>query len=437
MTETPVIDDPLAQAVLRMRRVGEPEAPFAGWLARVDDAVVQLVDTAALTGWPGWHARGEHVLSVHDVARTSDGHEAVMPWCVERVDNFLRRRDSVGAALSVGEVVTIVVSLLRGCGAARGADLSGVWWLTQDGTPTFVCDGGSGGDSIGDAAGSLLERLEESSAVDRTWALTHLAAILRADDDPRDAEAHLFAIAPPEPLVLAPLTPRRAADARRAGTLELVEPEVGDSILGRLLRRHVDAGVGGMVSDALESARRGARRARHRVAGPWLVAAGIAGVIVVGGLAWPATTTPAADARPVASDFSAQPNPDALGTGTPTETGLAEIGPADTAPAETAPDASASDDPVGALEAALDRLDNCTDSACGAELFEDPSASDMPPGAVDLPPADRVVQLLDDLGGVAILSVTGRDGTTPAQLVVLVRTGQGWVIRDVRDVETP
>jgi hypothetical protein len=61
----------------------------------------------------------------------------------------------------------------------------------------------------------------------------------------------------------------------------------------------------------------------------------------------------------------------------------------------------------------------------------------VPPGAVDLPSADRTVELLDDLGGVAILSVTGVDGTVPAQLVVLVRTDERWVIRDVRDVEGP
>jgi len=70
-------------------------------------------------------------------------------------------------------------------------------------------------------------------------------------------------------------------------------------------------------------------------------------------------------------------------------------------------------------------------------VFEDPARTDIAEGAVDLAPASREVVLLDDLGGVAILSVTATSGELPVQLVVLVRTADGWLIRDVRDVEGP
>ncbi len=458
MTSAPATEDALTSAVLRMRRVSEPEAPFPGWLARVDDTVVQLVDAADLRGWPGWRSHGEHILAAEDVVRTSrddegghdarrgegwsGGHEAVLPWCVERVDTFVARRSSGGAELSAGEVVTIVVSLMRGCGAARGEMLQGVWWLTQDGTPTFVCDSQGPGDSIGDAAGSVVERVAQSPVVTARWRLEEIARVLRADGDSADAEAHLFATAPPEPLVLAPLTPRRAADARRAAAIQVVEPESRAFALGRLLRRHVDSGVGEMMSDALEAARRGTERARGRVARPWLVAAGIASVIVVGGLAWPTSTAPAANARPDASDSPATPSPEPV----PADAVAPDTGPSDTVTSDTvtsdaassdAADDVASDDPVRSLEAALDILGSCADTSCGAELFEDSSAPEIPPGAVDLPPGARKVELLDDLGGVAILSVTGVEGTVAAQLVVLVRTDERWVIREVRDVQGP
>lgn len=427
MTEPRLTDDPLTGAVVRMRRVTQPEAPFAGWLARVDETVIQLVDTADLRGWSGWRSRGDHVLGVQDVSRTSSGHEALLPWCIERIDTFLARREHAGADLGAGEVVTVAVSLIRGYGAARGEELRGAWWLTQDGTPTFVCAPDGGGDGLGEAAGFLVDRLAEMPIVDGSWRLREVARMLRDGRDAGEAEAHLFAIASPEPLILTPLTPRRAADARRAGAVEVDEPERRHSFLGRIVSRHVDSGVGDMVSDAMDSVRRRAENARRRIARPWLVAAGVAGVIIVGGLAWPAGSTPAANARPAASESS-----------TPA---AGAAGPADLTTGVQAGDESGTgdesglSDPVAALHAALESLATCTEPACAAEFFEESANPDMPPGAVDLPAAERKIELLDDLGGVAILSVSGVAGTVPAQLAVLVRTGESWLIRDVRDVE--
>lgn len=447
-------DNALASAVLRMRRIGRPEAPFAGWLARSDDVVVHLVDTAELRRWPGWRARGEHVLTVHDVVRTArgsgedddvGGHEAALSWCVERVDAFLARRRSVGAELSAGEIVTIVVSLLRGCVAARAERLTGSWWLTHDGTPTFVCgmadDGATAaeGETIADAASALIESVAGFEVVTDAWRLPEIATIVRGGADVDAAESHLFALATPDPLVLAPLTPRRAAEVRRAPVIDVVGADHPVSWWNRLAARHIDTGIADTVSDALEGARRATERVRRRVARPWMLAAGIAGLIVVGGLAWPTSTAPPANARPAASDspasHSASPSP-ASSAGAAADSDAAVSDPSDhdsnASPGAASVDAT---DPVIALSAALDVLASCGTTPCADALFEDPDRTDVPDGAVDLPSARRSIALLDDLGGVAILSVEGRDGSAPMQLVVLVRTDQRWLIREVRDVE--
>jgi hypothetical protein len=154
-------------------------------------------------------------------------------------------------------------------------------------------------------------------------------------------------------------------------------------------------------------------------------------VVVVGGLAWPNSTPPAANARPLASEAAVSPSPGAVNEG------ASQAHPGDGAGGALTADELAQDDPARALGAALDALKECADAGCAAEFFEDPSTTDPPSGAVDLPAAERTIALLDDLGGVAILSVAGADATVPAQLVVLVHVAERWVIRDVRDVEAP
>ena len=439
MTDPPD-DDLLERGITRLRRVAEPEAPFAGWLARVGEEVVQLVDVTMLRDWIGWRGRGEHVLAVQDVWRTREGHEAMLPWCVERVDAFLVRRASAGVPLSAGEAATIVVCVLRGHAAARDGDPCGAWWLTQDGTPVFVgARVGAGGEPIARATADVLERLAAETVAVRGWGIAEMVAQLEAGERTDLDEARIFGRAAPEPLILAPLTPRRASDARRSEPVrDAPVPARTQSVLARLLGRHVDADVGGMVSDAVEGARRGTRRARERFARPWIVAAAAATVLVAGGLAWPSTDAPAANARPAASEAAsaATTSPDAASP-------LAPPGPAADSGGSTTEEAPAADgganaaDPVSALDDLLARRSDCAPDGCRTSVFEDPARTDIAEGAVDLAPASREVVLLDDLGGVAILSVTATSGELPVQLVVLVRTADGWLIRDVRDVEGP
>lgn len=442
MSQPAIADDFLDRGVVRLRRLLEAEAPFAGWLARIDGEVVQLVDTSLLRGWTGWQERGEHVLAMRDVVRTRTGHEAILPWCVERLEVFLGRRAGSGASLSPGERVTIAVSLLRGYRAGAGEALIGGWWITQDGTPTFVAGRrGEPGEPLGRATAVLLEKLDEGTEVTRRWDVAGIAALVRADEHTGEAETRIFASAEAQPLILAPLTPRRVAGARLTDPIMAVagaspEHPARESRLARLTRTYVDADVATMVSDALEAGRQGMRRARRRLGRPWVVATGLAALIVTAGVAWP-TDTETANAGPASSrPGTAEPMP------TPSSrSGAASAPEADTEiEAEpSAPDAAVrGDEPVAALAALLARRAQCADGDCASEIFEDPGAfTEVPPGAADLAEGDREVTLLDDLGGVAVLSVGDRDAAEPPQYVILVRTPDGWLIRAIRNVETP
>ncbi|NLA09627.1 MAG: hypothetical protein GX871_05425, partial [Microbacteriaceae bacterium] len=101
-----------------IRRVAPPESPFAGVLAR-DDAgeTVLLAAVGGAGGWDaGWEAAaGEHRLIPLDViARVHGGNEVVLPWCVERLDAFVLRRQRAAAPLRAGEAINIAVCVLRG-----------------------------------------------------------------------------------------------------------------------------------------------------------------------------------------------------------------------------------------------------------------------------------------------------------------------------------
>ncbi|HOA86895.1 MAG: hypothetical protein R2732_04260 [Microbacteriaceae bacterium] len=126
-----------------IRRVAPPESPFAGVLAR-DDAgeTVLLAAVGGAGGWDaGWEAAaGEHRLIPLDViARVHGGNEVVLPWCVERLDAFVLRRQRAAAPLRAGEAINIAVCVLRGAAetlALHGR--GGAWWLTADGRPVFA-----------------------------------------------------------------------------------------------------------------------------------------------------------------------------------------------------------------------------------------------------------------------------------------------------------
>ncbi|WP_106813968.1 hypothetical protein [Microbacterium timonense] len=55
-------------------------------------------------------------------------------------------------------------------------------------------------------------------------------------------------------------------------------------------------------------------------------------------------------------------------------------------------------------------------------------------GVIDLATQERTVTLLDDFGDLAVLRVEAASGQAAAQLVVIVRENDEWLLRDVHDV---
>jgi hypothetical protein len=413
------------------REVSAADCAFAGRVATGPDGrSVLLVDREALEDWPGWSVDGEeHVLGALDIVRRLDGHDVVFPSLVERVDDFLARRDDA-APLSVGEAVTVAVSALRGLASAeqRGtADGAAEWWLTDEARPLLV--EGVGTRSGREASADIVRALSaSSSAPARARAFARIADLLAdpsADAARWDAaEDDLFATAAAEPLELSVLAPARTR-ARRPPD-PFAEPALDASAEGErgllhALSRRVDAGLADAASDAWNAVLRRLRRPGGRRR-PLLVAVGLAVVVVVAGLAWPSGDDPsvaAPETAPVLTDVPAEPA-DPM----PTRTDTGEPSPA------------APEDAAGALARLLDAWHGCAARGCVAEVFEEASLA-PPEGAVRASPSRRTITLVDDLGGLAVLRVEDADRPDAPQLVTVVKTTDGWRVRDVYDATDP
>jgi hypothetical protein len=92
-----------------------------------------------------------------------------------------------------------------------------------------------------------------------------------------------------------------------------------------------------------------------------------------------------------------------------------------------------SDLAVIAAELLSARTECASDPACLEHVVEVVDAP-LPGGVIDLAAADRTVTLLDEFGGAAVLRVEAVGSAVPPQLVVIVRTGARWLLRDVYDV---
>ncbi|WP_448262958.1 hypothetical protein [Microbacterium aurum] len=443
MTPLPLLDPPPA-----LRRLRADEAPYPGTL-RADDPPSVWVEIGDLPE-EIWRAEPDgHVLAPLDIARTADGHVAILPHCVETLARRLDER-----SLSAGEVVTVAVSLLRGAVQARALAIdAGRWWVDAEGRPVLAA-GGHGGwldDTV-----ALLERMAASSsgplrrAVDATS-----AALCAAELTPRDAEAcedGLFDAADPAPLaVRTPLrgpgalsvatvepAPLRAATLRR-DTSEAHEAAAswlarftGDDVAERVgagirtltaLPGHVARSVAHRRTTVKERRPRtptradvatdaAARPPRRRA--PLLVAAAVGAVVVAGGMAWPQEESPAEAVIGPGTPASATP------TGVPAAT-------AETPAAESAPSGAA--DPVADVLTALSACAENPSSAC--PILEDPAA-EVPVGVVSDGTADRTVTLLDEYGGVAVYRVDGPG--RPSQVLVIVSVNGQGLVRDVYDV---
>lgn len=147
-----------------IRTIESQEGPFAGVLVTRGDAVAVRVDAAALAGWEGWRFGGsEHVVGPLDIVRRAQGHDALLPWCTQRVSTFVGGRAAAGEGLSPGECSTLLVSLFRALGELgredAGVGATGTWWLTDDGRPVFVL---GEGDEARRGVAMLVAQLGES-----------------------------------------------------------------------------------------------------------------------------------------------------------------------------------------------------------------------------------------------------------------------------------
>ncbi|NYE20473.1 hypothetical protein [Microbacterium immunditiarum] len=468
MDEKALLDDRLMAAYRPMRTVsGGDESPWPGTLVRAASGHTCVVVESRRFGaeWPGWSADPEgHVLGALDLIRRVEGHDVVVPVCVERVDAFVRRREASGAPLSLGETVTLAVSVVRGFAELTPVGGAvGRWWVTDTGRPLFAC--GVAGDTVAQASAELLRALEAPRAAAALDEAVRAVLAERPSRQDLDAvEQRLFDLARPEPLALTVFGPRRAratattdapADApwtRRRSAIASSEDEPR-GLLATILR-HIDADLGDAASRVatdvwrrLRSVGSGGRRK------PWLLAGGLAAAIVTGGFVWPAGADDAGGGEVPAVSAPSERGEDAPRPHDATSEGNTDPGVEDGSEAVTddADEGAASDrestDAAAAPEPApgdlvtianelLSARSACAGGAdCLSNVVEDPSAA-FPPGVVDLPTDARSLSLVDEFGGVAVLRVERVDGASAAQLVVVVRGGEGWLLRDVYDVES-
>jgi hypothetical protein len=410
---------------------GDAESPWPGALVCTPDGETAVAVDAAILGadWAGWGADSAgHLLAPVDVIRRADGHDVLLPVCTERLEDFLARR-SAGTELSIGEAVTIAVSLLRGLTELPPAStgVCGTWWLTDAGRP--VAATGTGTASLEEQTGTHLREL----AADAPSLAAVLADAAAAMTDPRRrtrelerAETVIFAVADPLALATTTFGPRRARDRAAIDTLvEAEDTPPAHPLWIHSLARHLDADWADLVSRTTTGVWRSLRTPRPGRRRPWLLAGGLAGVVLTGGLLWPtggagpATAEVSTGSTPVASsDPAADEAPDEAAAGSPAET------PPLTEPVDLAAIATE----------LLDARRACSDDAeCLAGVLES-SGAPFPGGVVDLPAEQRTVALLDEFGGAAVLRAEASAADSQPQLVVIVRTDRGWLLRDVYDV---
>jgi hypothetical protein len=427
-------DDPLLVPYRVMRRLtAGVESPWPAELAQSPAGPIALVEVDAFgSQWPGWGARSDgHVLAPIDLVRRKDGHVVALPVCSERLDAFLARR--TGFPLSDGERLTLAVSALRGLAEARElarGEPGGTWWLTDGGRPVAALH-----DDLPLAAATreLLDGLADGAGADLAGALREAmnvsaepSRLARSLDR---LEADLFAAAAAEPLVTAVLSPKRA---RPVATHEAIDPiDLADRAgLVERLARHLDADLADTFSRATTAVWRRFRTDRVRPGGkPMVIAGASATVVLAAGLLWPA-------GGPATADGDGAPavvvSPAGSPSVAPVEARPSE--PAETLPPETTPDRAAEREGlVAEVERLIAQRLACADDECRGAVQEDASAKLG--GTIDLPSDQRAITLLDEFGGAAVLRIDPvSSGEMTSQLVVIVRSGDRWLLRDVHDV---
>lgn len=433
---TSTADDRLLAPYRAVRRVGAGDAPWPGMLVRLGSGDCRMLVDAQSVGadWAGWRAEPDgHVLTPLDVIRHGDGHSIALPPCAERVEDFLARRAAGRVPLSIGETVTLAVSLVRGIAALDPSSaVTGEWWLTDAGRPMLATAVGDR-----DAAVHTVELLHAlAGSAPRAEAILQAAEALsserRSAHDIRLAEEDLFAVATPEPLATSLLGPRAARDLfdfDRETTPTIDGTDRGSSWVDALAR-HVDADLADAVSRATTGLWRRLRPPRTTSRKPWLLAGAAAVAVLTAGLLWPTGA-----GGPATADV---PTPSGAASRTAGSTPAARADPSPS-PAHAEPDAGASQpaDLVDVTNQLLDARSACgADRSCLAAVVLDPATS-FESGAIDLGREQRAATLLDDFGGVAVLRVDAVDRSTPSQLVVVMLDDDRWLLRDVHVAKQP
>lgn len=448
-------EERLQRGYRTLRRVSAgADAPWAGTIVSTTaDGSGVLVDAASLPGeWRGWDAAPSgHVLAPRDVVRRADGHDVLLPVCTERAVDFLERRRARRMPLSAGEGVTLCISVLRGLAEAEGrleADstpLKGTWWLTDEGRPLLATDAGEG--SAREASIDMLTRVC-ADVPDLARPLAEAIAAVRRGSLVREIdrmEPSVFDAAAPEPLATTVLATSSlastsvAASAFGPASARAVARDIDDGLAGASssvregwgtsMLRHVDADWADAFSRATTGVWRALRERRPRAGHrrPLLAATAVAGVILVGGLMWPV-----GDEKPATADADSGSSSSA-----------APVTTSDVVPPSTATASAAPNDPtdtglpadlaVVAADLLSSRSDCIDDMACLEHVMQSPDTS-LPAGVIDRAADARVVSIVDDLGGLAVLRVDAVDAAAPSQLVVIVRRDERWLLRDVYDV---
>lgn len=442
----------LPEAHRAIRPVDTTESAIAGVLV-ADGAAMRVrvdVDTVPAELWR--HGAGEHIAGVCDLVRRPYGHDALVPWCTERLSVYLARRTGAKHALLPGEAVTLAGSLLRGIEQAGTSALTGVWWLTDEGRPVFVPGDGQGIVGATVVAISAIRALTADRGVDRV-----LAELERMPEDPRAVQRRLAGW---EAALTEQAAPRALDRDIRSETPSMlrepsgrIEPDTGAHPSRRGRRRsrpEKSAHLSGWRNAALSTARDSVDRARDvlrsmrargkargvhfepdsippqarrrsegrpHAARPRLVAVAAAvGVVVVAvGLLWPRAEAPShADE----TDASLVP------VSTPSAT-------MNSAP-ESPPVTSGEDDAVDAAAALLEVLDGCRengDQDCVAAVVSGRSAQVFDALMADL--SEMTVTPVEEYGDVAVVRATS---ATASQILVLLHQNDSWLVRDVYDV---
>ena len=421
-----------------IRSLAPGEGPWRGTLVTDRDDVAVWCEIDGAADEIDWRFTGAaHVAAPTDIARSANGHGALLPWCTTRVTTFLARRTAGAAALDPGEWGTLVLSLLRGLReVAERADpaFAGQWWLTDTGRPLCVPGGTTTArdgavEILGVAQAACSDRalrrillgIQESVAEAmptgarvRGWEreLLDFAAprALRLDENPLQAAPDVSVAQLRTAGSESPLRRRRV---RSEGTpLRSVLEQAsswGTALIGRLRRPKGSQASSTRGRDTTKTA-----RPRGRMI---LVAAATAAAVLGVGLLWPGDEPAPTQAAQSALD-DAPPRPAATPVTSPS--------PGDE-PDAAAEVAASAEDPVVAAEAVLAALDECaaaSDESCAAGIARGSSAR-----TADVLRSDAAGEpaLVDDYGDLAVIKVG-----TPAvreQMLVLVRQNQRWLVR--------